>query len=231
MDAPAESSKHAESSEHAEHPHTDRHAAFDLADSLSRVPLEKGTDKEEPYEGETKIHLSENLDGQKSGIKRSSTYPFSSPKGRNATTEHVKFKTPPLQDGHKRDEMRAQRKSKIFAYRPPAGRIKMDSSPLPRSYHKGNARISPRIAEPSSFSRRPKYRRTQPIDDASIEDTDSDILSADEDSASDAMASSSLDFDFSSFASGPETQDEAETVPKVPEAPTPKKPSIKESEM
>ena len=213
----------AESSEHARRPNTHRHATFDLAESPSRVPPEGGTEKEQSHRGETSVHFSENLDDQKGGIKRSSTHLFPSPEGRGATSEPVRFKTAPLQYGHKRNKERTQSKSKIFAYRSSAGRIKIRSSPLPRHHHHRGSENRDDIV----FIE-PPHHRTQSSDNFRIEDTDSDILSADEDSASDAMASSSLDFDFSSFASGPETQDEAEIVP---EAPLPRKPSIKESEM
>ena len=218
MDTPAESSGH------AEHPNTRRHATFDLAEPPSRVPPEEGTDKEGSYEGETKIHSSEDLDDQESGVKRSSTHPFSGPEGQGPTSEPVRFKTPLLHYGHKRNKVRAPSKSKIFAYRPPAGRIKMDSSPLPRSSYR---RSGEGFRHGRRRHARPQMRRLS-SDDSSDEDTDSDILSADEDSASDAVASSSLTFDFSSIAPRPETQDGVKTVP---EAPVPNKPTEKKLEM
>ncbi|KAM0800939.1 hypothetical protein BDR22DRAFT_221932 [Usnea florida] len=226
MDGPAESA------EHAEHSNTRRHATSDLANSPPTAPPEEGTDKEEPYEGETKNHLSESLDDQKSGTKRSSPYPLPSPEDQGATMEHARFKTAPLQDGYKRNKVRAQSKPKIFAYRPPAGRIKKDSSPLPRSsYHKSRANISRRFGDPRYpiiIERRLRDSPRARSDDSSVEDADSDILSADEDSASDAMASSSFALVFSSIVPRLENQDEAETEP---EAPVSVNPTEKRSEL
>ena len=203
----------AESSEHAERPNTRRHATFDLAESPFRVPPEEGTDKEETYEGETKIHLSESLDGQKSGIKRSSTYPFSSPTGRDATTEHVKFETLPPQ---------------VVPFRPAFKRTRSKSSTFSRSpFYKGGTDSSRRFGG-TTFRSQSKSRPMQSDDDPILESTDSDILSVDEDSASDVTASSSLAFDFSSIAPRRESQDESKPVP---EAPVPKKSTKKNSEM
>ena len=202
MDAPAESS------EHAEHPNTRRHATFDLADSPSRRPLEEGTDNEVPHQGETKIHFSENLDNRKSGIKRSSTYPFSSPEGpegKGATIEHVKFETLPPQ---------------VVPFRPSFKRTRSKSSTFSRSPFSKGGTDSSRKFGGTTLRGQSKSRPMQSNDDFILESTDSDILSADEDSASDLMASSSLTFDFSSIAPPRETQDESNPVP---EAPVPEK--------
>ena len=218
----------AESSEAAGRPNTRRHATFDLADSPSRVPSEGGTDNEEPYEGETKIHLSESQDDQKGDIKRSSTYPFSSPAGRGATIEHVTFESLRPQDGHEWSKLRAQLKPEIVPFRPPVERTKSKSSTFSRSpFNKGSANSSRKFGG-TTLRSHSKSRPMQSNDDSSTEDTDSDILSADEDSASDVMASSSLAFDFSSIAPRRETQDKADTVPK---APVPKSSTKKKSEM
>lgn len=151
-------------------------------------------------------------------------YPSSSPEGRGETIEHVKFKNLSLQDGYKRKKVRAQWKSKIFTYRSPVERTRRNSSAFTRSpVYKFRANSSRKFGGTVEASKKKHVH-----DDSSSEDTDSDYLSADEDSASDAMASSSLAFDFSSIAPLPELQDEAETVP---EAPVTKKPTKKKSEM
>ena len=207
MDARAESSKH------AEHPRTRRHATFDWADSPSRVPPEEGIDNEELHQGETKVHFLENLDNQKSGIKRSSTYPFSSPEGKGATIEHVKFETLPPQVAPSRPSFKRTRsKSSTFSRLP---------------FYKGGTDSSRKFGG-TTLRRQSKSRSMQSDDDSILESTDSDILSADEDSARDVTASSSLAFDFSSIAPRRETQDKSNPVP---EAPVPKKSTRKKSEM
>ena len=187
MDGPAESS------EHAEHPNTRRHATFDLAESPSRVPPEEGTEIEQPSGGETRIHFSEDVDEQKSGMKRSSTYPLLSHDRRGATIKQVKLKTPPPQDGH--EKMRAQSQPEFVRFRIPFERPRRRSTTFSTSTsHKGAANRYPRS------------------DDDSI--TDSDIISADEDSASDVTTSSSLGLDVSSISPRAELKEKAETVPK-----------------
>ena len=207
MDTPARSSKH------ARRPNTRRHATFDLADSPFRAPPDEGTDKEEPYEGETSIHLSKSLDDRKSGIKRSSTFPFSSPKGKGATIEHVKIETLPPH---------------VVRFQPPSKQTRSKSSTFSRStFYKGGTDSSRKFGG-TTLRRQSKSRSMQSDDDSILESTDSDILSADEDSASDVMASSSLAFDFSSLAPRRETKDESNAVP---EAPVPKKSTKRKSEI
>ena len=64
-------------------------------------------------------------------------------------------------------------------------------------------------------------------DNSVLEDLDSDILSSDEDSASDEIGGSSLAFDFSSIAPHTATKEDAKTVS---EAPAPSIPAKKRSE-
>ena len=178
-------------SKDARRPNPYRRATFDLAESTSNVPSEEGTDKEQPSGGQTRIHFAENLDIQKRGIKRSSTYPFSSPEGRGATIEH---ETLPLQDGHVQSKVRAQSQREIPPFRIP---------------------FEPPRRRDTTFSTSTSYKGAANSSLRFMQSDDSDILSADDDSASDISASSSLAFDFSPMGPSAKIQEKPETVPEV----------------
>ncbi len=217
-------------SEHVGRPNTHRHATFDSASNAEppyRAPSEEGTDKAELHEGKTRIKFSEILDNKKSGIKRSSTYPFPSHSGRDATIENVTIQNLPFQSEYERSKVRMQSKSAIPPSQTQRERTSNRSTTFSKSLpYKGGAR-SYRRSRSTTLRGASRSRRIHLDDDSVLEDLDSDILSSDEDSASDEIGGSSLAFDFSSIAPHTATKEDAKTVS---EAPAPSIPAKKRSE-